>query len=375
MTEPEHPTSAPTKLVVVTGSGRSGTSTVAGALKRLGLHIPQPEIEPDESNPRGFYEPAWVVAFHKRLLNSIPARTNDARPKAAALVKAAGEEPGVREELVAWLAEHVAVVGPGGQLAIKDPRAFWFHDLWKAAASDLGLEISFLTMLRHPTEVAQSRDTHYLQQQSEDFRRTRQTANIAGWVNAAFETEIATRGYPRAFVRYTDLMADWRGAMATARDQLGITYNTDLAPGEHHDVDDFIDVKLHRAKVTWGDIDTLPALQQLAETSWDALNALVEDPEDTTAVAGLTGAHPTYVALHDYAEAIALDHTNCEVAKERRRVHEKLGERHAQEVRQLRRKLRRKRRQLRAAGAGTGAGRGAGRPTGILAKIRRRTIG
>ena len=66
------------RLVVVTGSGRSGTSTVAGTLKRLGLHVPQPEMPPDETNPRGFYEPIWVVDFHKRLLNSIPARTNDA---------------------------------------------------------------------------------------------------------------------------------------------------------------------------------------------------------------------------------------------------------------------------------------------------------
>jgi len=49
------------KLVVVTGSGRSGTSSVAGTLKRLGLYIPQPEVETDERNPRGYYEPLWVA--------------------------------------------------------------------------------------------------------------------------------------------------------------------------------------------------------------------------------------------------------------------------------------------------------------------------
>ena len=81
------------RLVVVTGSGRSGTSTVAGTLKRLGLYVPQPEMPADESNPRGFYEPQWVVEFHKRLLNSIPARTNDARPKAAEQIREVAAAP------------------------------------------------------------------------------------------------------------------------------------------------------------------------------------------------------------------------------------------------------------------------------------------
>ena len=31
------------RIVFVVGSGRSGTSTVSGALQGLGLHVPQPE--------------------------------------------------------------------------------------------------------------------------------------------------------------------------------------------------------------------------------------------------------------------------------------------------------------------------------------------
>src|SRR4029078_9790447 len=68
------------KLVVVTGSGRSGTSSVAGTLKRLGLYTPQPEVDTDDNNPRGYYEPLWVAEFHKWLLNPIPVRTIDSRP-------------------------------------------------------------------------------------------------------------------------------------------------------------------------------------------------------------------------------------------------------------------------------------------------------
>ena len=49
-TSPAQPDEKPgTPLVLVSGSGRSGTSSLAGALKRLGLHVPQPEDEPTET--------------------------------------------------------------------------------------------------------------------------------------------------------------------------------------------------------------------------------------------------------------------------------------------------------------------------------------
>lgn len=311
------------RLVVVTGSGRSGTSSVAGTLKRLGLHVPQPEMPPDETNPRGFYEPIWVVDFHKRLLNSIPARTNDARPQAAADVAEAAAAPEVREELRTWLAEHVAEVGPGGQLVIKDPRAFWAHELWSSVSDELGIELSYLTMLRHPTEVIQSRETYYLSNQTDEFRRTRQTANLAGWVNSAYWTDVATRPRKRTFVRYTDLLADWRTAMAQAQQHLGIAFNADLSTTDHHPVDDFIDAKLYRSKISWDDVDTIPELREQATIAWDACNTLVDAPYDEGAVAALEEVHGRYTVLHQYAEAIALDHTNRAVALGRREVQER----------------------------------------------------
>ena len=56
------------RLLLVVGVGRSGTSLMAGILCQLGFHIPQPEVKADETNPRGFGEPRWVVDFHTRLL-------------------------------------------------------------------------------------------------------------------------------------------------------------------------------------------------------------------------------------------------------------------------------------------------------------------
>src|ERR687891_1519586 len=70
------------RVVFVVGSGRSGTSTMAGALQTLGMHVPQPEVAADETNPKGFGEPQWVVDFHDELLKRCNVQVSDSRPSA-----------------------------------------------------------------------------------------------------------------------------------------------------------------------------------------------------------------------------------------------------------------------------------------------------
>src|ERR671914_378348 len=67
------------RIVFVVGSGRSGTSTMTGALQTLGMHVPQPEVAADETNPKGFGEPQWVVDFHTELLQRCNVQVSDSR--------------------------------------------------------------------------------------------------------------------------------------------------------------------------------------------------------------------------------------------------------------------------------------------------------
>lgn len=328
LSQPESPR---TRLVVVTGSGRSGTSTVAGTLKRLGLHVPQPEVPADETNPRGFYEPQWVVDFHKEVLAGIPVRTIDSRPEAAGLAAELAQDGEVADRLREWLSGQLAE----SQLVIKDPRAFWLHDLWRKVSSELDVDLTFLTMLRHPVEVAQSRDSAYLNEHSEEFRLQRETANIAAWCNALFETERATRPNKRAFVRYVDLMSDWRTAMATAGRQVEATYDADLTNGEHHPVDDFIDAKLRRSTRSWDEVSVPAELQRIAEGVWESVMVLVDHPQDEAAIEALEALQREYVTYHQQAEAVSMDSANAKAAAARRETRQRLVEKHQERVEKM----------------------------------------
>lgn len=319
------------KLVVVTGSGRSGTSSVAGALKRLGLFIPPPEAGVNEFNPKGYYEPLWVTDFHKRLLDGVRVRTIDARPSALDEARAAAREPEVRQRLRAWLAEQL----DHPQILIKDPREFWVHELWLDVAAELGADLVTLTMLRHPTEVARSRDTAYLAHQTDQFRRLRETANVAAWINAAVGTEEVTRPNRRAFVRYDDLVADWRTTLGRAVDQLGLDVDATAFSGAPHEIDDFIDPALQRSHAQWDELAVGDSLRALGERAWQATNRLVEDPHGAAIIEELSQVGVAYRAMYAEAEALTHDATSAQVAGVRRRLKSRVA-RQEEELARLR---------------------------------------
>jgi hypothetical protein len=310
------PGQTPVTLVVVTGSGRSGTSTVAGALKKLGSYVPQPELQPTDANPRGYFEPLWTVVYDKKVLAEAGVKTLDGRPGAPDLVRPVTEREDLLEELSTWLSGH----RQGRQVVVKDPRIVWLRDLYAKAAAGLGMETAWLTMLRHPAEVVASREKHYLAAADEDKRRTRETANLAGWVNVGLANERSSRGDRRVFLHYNDLIQDWRSAMGTVAQRLGLTYDYDVAGDAHHPVDDFIDVSLRRVQVTLDDLDVPANLRVIAEHVWTGLDALSRDPEDADAMATLDRMREEYDQLFVHSKALVQDATEAAVRRARRRT-------------------------------------------------------
>jgi hypothetical protein len=305
-------------LVLVSGSGRSGTSSLAGTLKRLGLHVPQPEVEASETNPRGFYEPQWVIDFHKRHLRELALFNIDSRPAAVDLVARYLESGEPTAELREWLSGQLAEREKperdkgGEQIVVKDPHAFWFAHAWEDATREVGVDLRWLTALRHPAEVVGSRDIAYLSSQSDELRLTKETSNVAGWVHAALLTEKAGRGARRAFVRYVDLLEDWRTALEPVQHQLDLSFNADLDGRDPHPVDDFIEPSMRKSQLTWDDVRTPAWLRDMAEEVWELLGTLVAEPADAAAISRLDAIHEDYNARYAEAVALTFDHTKAE---------------------------------------------------------------
>lgn len=286
-------------VVLVTGSMRSGTSSLAGSLKHLGWHVPQPEVPASPRNAKGHFEPRWVIEFHKRLLRDALVRPSDGSPRAEGRVAALLEDGVAEAELSDWLA---AQAEP--RIVVKDPHAAWLLPTWTTAAQRAGRDLRLLTALRHPAEVVGSQDITWGQGRRTDAeRRTKETSNTAAWLNVALVTEHSSRGTRRAFLRYDDLLADWRSALVTASGQLDL----DLPLDEDHGLDAFLDPGMRRSQLTWDDIVLPDWLRDLAEDAWQQLGALVADPEDAAAQARLDAIREAYDARYDEAVALSLD--------------------------------------------------------------------
>jgi hypothetical protein len=273
------------QLLLVVGVGRSGTSLLSGMLGQLGFRIPQPEVQADETNPRGFGEPRWVVDFHTRLLRERRVTVNDSRPAAWEATTAAGEASEVRDELRSWLEGELRE--PAAVL-VKDPRTVWFLPLWMHCAAELGARTSFVTMLRHPAEIVTSARRSYGTGLTEATR-------AAAWINVILQTELVTREAPRAFVRYEDLLADWPPEIRRLGTQLDFPELAEI--DRRPEVDAFVDPGLHRSRTSWADLDVPDRVRDLAETVWGHLDA--SDPE------ALDADRAAYRTLYGEAEAIA----------------------------------------------------------------------
>ena len=284
------------RLVIVAGVGRSGTSLFTSLLGMAGFHVPQPEVSADSTNPKGFGEPQWVVNFHGRALRSRRVSVWDSRPAAFEQTASAAQDKATVDELRAWLA--VQFVGRH-DVVIKDPRVGWFLPLWRKAAEELGVEVSFASLLRHPAESVSSAIKWYGDWQTPASR-------TLSWVNIMLETEYATRGSLRSFVRYDDLLSDWSGELTRVGGDLHVPVLRELPADVRAEIDSFVDPTLHRQRVTWNEVGVPRQVEEIAERTWKEFTRLAVAEGDTAEQhAALDGARTAYHAFYADVEAMA----------------------------------------------------------------------
>ena len=285
------------KVLFIAGAGRSGTSTLAGLMSRVGLHVPQPEVTADETNPRGFGEPAWAVEFHDRMLGRAQVQVADSRPEAWARTGRLCSEPATLAEVSTWLAGHFEGADRPRELVVKDPRLGWFLPLWRRAAQDCGASPVVAAMLRPIAEVVGSKQLYYA--------NTLGSAHLtASWLNMLLHTELDTRDAPRAFVRYADVLGDHRGVVARLGETLGLDAVREADEATWAMLDGFVDPSLRRVGLDWADLALPPRLEELARAAWEQFDALVTS-DDAVIRSTLDEVRAAYAVLYAESEAIS----------------------------------------------------------------------
>lgn len=287
------------RLILVSGSPRSGTSLLAGMLAALGCHLPQPEIGAGDRAPKGFGEPQWVVNFHSKLLRRAGVEPWDARPAAWAQAADVAREQGSEKQLQRWVANEYERVDKPDHIVVKDHRLHWFLAAWRRAGETVATPC-FITLLRHPLEILENKKTPY-------GGRWHPNAQTASWINSMLFSERATRGDRRGIVRYEDLENDAMLAVSELSEQLDLSFIERPMPAQMREATNLADPSLTPRGATWASLEVDQRLVDLAEEVFGTLDqaAKAEELEEDAVKATLDELRKRYVDLYGFAESTA----------------------------------------------------------------------
>ena len=183
------------KAICILGMHRSGTSALAGCLHLLGIPLGGPLLPPGPDNERGFWELKEVTEIHEALLSEFGAShlNLDSLPEDWLYNPRTSE---ARIRLLSVLRRNFRGLPLWG---VKDPRLCVLLPLWLSLFEVLGVEPHFLITLRPPEEVAAS-----LQIRNGILR----SRALSLWFRHYKDAEFWTRGFPRHFISFDQLLAE-----------------------------------------------------------------------------------------------------------------------------------------------------------------------
>jgi hypothetical protein len=143
-------------MIIITGSGRSGTSAVARLIHEAGISVGHDLIEADESNAEGYFEERDVIVVNDHILKDAGMDTWFAVASRAELLAVARKR-----------GDEMRALSASATPAWKDPRFCWTLEAWMEV---LPSEPRVIVCLRSPAEVVAS-TLRYYGQVSDEARR------------------------------------------------------------------------------------------------------------------------------------------------------------------------------------------------------------
>lgn len=211
---------------LIAGMHRSGTSAMARVVSILGAELPRTLMQPAADNPKGFWESALIAQLNDELLEEFGSSWDDVLAFLARRDELRTRTL-VLEKVSAVLSAEYALNAP---IVIKEPRIALLLDLWITAVTRERFAPRVIIPIRDPLEVCAS-----LRARS-GFSDGR---SLLLWLSYFLAAEKSSRGTRRVFVRYTDLLEDWRGVMRRTEERLDVRF-VGWTPAAELEVDGFL---------------------------------------------------------------------------------------------------------------------------------------
>ena len=224
----------PSKVTIVLGMHRSGTSAITGMLHASGLGAPIDALGATESNPFGYWESSYLVELSNRLLQDLDNHWSTMLDLPC--------KWSISSPVAQWVSDYLRgfslVFNSDNHLVIKDPRlCLLLEPLLPCLHSGL-LEVDYVLITRSPIEVVAS----LKKSEGIDYR---QGLNL--WIVSVLSSERLTRQSHRIMTTFSELLANPRRVLNSCRSMWGI-HDVDSALLPSENATDFVDADLRRQK-------------------------------------------------------------------------------------------------------------------------------
>jgi len=298
-------------LILVAGPPRSGGAELGGLLNLLGVGQPTTDLSVQQS--AAVTENASVAELQRLLFSVLASDWDDPLPL---------RDDWPRSSLVDGIIDRLAItMGAGGiacqrEVAVSEPGVCRLLPIWYRVAERLSRADVTLIPIRHPDDVVESlwfRDG------------LTRIHGLLVWLESFLAAERASRGHVRCFVRYNELITNWRDTVQALSETMNNVWPLDpdrSAP----DIEKFLRSarSSHRAAPSW--LSDANLLDDWVIRTWSAAALLARNPADVEAQGSLDAVRSEMTAAFSVSGKLIVEY-RAKFARDLARQATAIGER------------------------------------------------
>jgi hypothetical protein len=249
---------------------RSGTSSVAGVLAKLGAAAPANPIIGDAANPRGYFESAPITQLDNELLESAGSTWDDWRKFNESWYRSPAFESFHGRAAALLQSEFAGAYLP----VLKDPRICRFVPFWLDILKAADASPRIVMPIRSPLEVAQS---------LQEVHGIPLVKGALIWLRHVLDAEAQTRTLRRSIFTWDQFLSDWRQVVDKIASDTALSWPR-LSDRAAEEIEGFISKALVHNRVEHAALLAHPTIHEWIITAYEALLELARNPFSNSAV-------------------------------------------------------------------------------------------